>query len=414
MSARASLGAAVAGANDDITELTGLTTALSISQGGTEATTSQDALFNLEGLSYVANVGGTGQSLVVNGKNAVAGEYRAELKSIRNGSSKVSVSTVSNAVSIDVNADNVLNAASQNVNFNGFRLTGVAEPVADSDVATKAYADAVAQGLTVKEACRAATTANFVGTYFNSTGTVTSVDIGNNELTINNHPFNTGDRVYVESTASVPGGLATNTTYFVIDTGTNTIKLATSAANAGSGTAIDITSTGSGTITVSHTLYLVAGGNGAYSVDGISLVVNDRVLVKNQSTGSLNGIYVVSVVGDGSTPAVITRADDANASNELGAGTFTFIIEGTANGGIAYVQVESAPVLDIDPLTWTVFSASSIPANTVTNEKLVHMAEARVKGRAVGLGTGDVQDLTANQLVAIVNTATDAIDCGTY
>ncbi|MFZ9998273.1 MAG: hypothetical protein ACO3HP_05410 [Candidatus Nanopelagicaceae bacterium] len=412
--ARASLGAAVLGSNNDITELTGLTTALSISQGGTDGTTAQESLFNLEGLSYVANVGGIGQSLVVNGKNAVAGEYRAELKSIRNGSSKVSVSTISNAVTIDVNANDVLNAASQNINFNSFRLTNVAEPIADNDVATKAYADAVAQGLTVKEASRVATTANFYGTYFNSVGTVSAVDIGTDELTINNHPFATGDRVYITSTTNIPGGLNLGTTYFIINTGVNTIKLAANAVDAAAGTAIDITTTGSGTITVEHTLYLVAGQNGAYSVDGISLDVGDRVLVKDQITASLNGIYVVSVVGDVSTPAVITRADDANASNELGAGTFTFIIEGTANGGIAYVQVEAAPTLDVDPLTWTVFSASSIPANTVTNAKLVQVSEATVKGRAVAAGTGDVQDLTANQLVAIVNTATDAIDCGTY
>lgn len=412
--ARNGIGAAAAGANSDITSLSGLTTALSISQGGTEGQNAQDALFNLEGVSYIANVGGTGQSLIVNGKAAVAGEYRGELKSIRAGSSKVTVGTVSNAVSIDVVPDNVLNGATQNVNFNGFRLTNVAEPVADTDAATKGYADAVAQGLTVKEASRAATTANFVGTYFNGTGTVSSVDIGANELTINNHPFNTGERVYIASTAALPTGYAANTEYFVIDTGTNTLKLAADAADAAAGTAIGITDTGSGTITVSHTLYLVAGSNGAYSLDGVTVSQDDRVLLKNQTTQTQNGIYVVSETGDGSNPAVLTRADDANASAELSAGTFTFISEGAASGGIAYVQITQNPVLDADNIVWAVFSASSIPADTVDNTKLSNMAEATVKGRAAANGTGDPQDLTANQLVAIVNTATDAIDCGTY
>lgn len=412
--ARAGINAAVAGDNDDITSITGLTTPLSVTQGGTDGQNAQDGLYNLEGLSYIANVGGTGQSLIVNGKSAIAGEWRGELKSIRAGSAKVSVTTVSNAVSVDVNADNVLNAASQNINLNGFRLTNLADPVADSDAATKGYADAVAQGLTVKEATRVASTANFVGTYFNGIGTVSSVNVGANELTINNHGFNTGERVYIDSTNALPTGYASNTEYFVIDTGTNTIKLATDAANAASGTAIVISDTGSGTITVSHTLYLVAGGNGALSVDGISPSQGDRVLLKNQTTQTQNGIYVVSETGDVGSPTVLTRAVDANASAELSAGTFTFISEGTANGGIAYVQVTQNPILDVDPIAWTVFSASSIPANTVDNTKLATMAEATIKGRAAAAGTGNAQDLTANQVVAIVNTATDAIDCGTY
>jgi hypothetical protein len=412
--ARNGIGAAAAGANSDITSLSGMTTALSISQGGTDGQNAQDALFNLEGISYVANVGGTGQSLIVNGKAAAAGEYRAELKSVRAGSAKVTVGTVSNAVSIDVNADNVLNAASQNINFNGFRLTNLADPIADSDAATKGYADAVAQGLVVKEATRVASTANFVGTYYNSVNTVTSVDVGANELTINNHSFDTGDRVYIDSTNALPTGYASNTEYFVIDTGTNTLKLATTAANAASGTAIVITDTGSGTITVSHTLYIVAGSNGALSLDGVSPSQGDRVLLKDQSTQTLNGIYVVSETGDGSSPTVLTRASDANASAELSAGTFTFISEGAASGGIAFVQITQNPVLDVDPIVWTVFSASAIPADTVDNTKLSNMAEATIKGRAAAAGTGDPQDLTSNQLVAILNTATDAIDCGTY
>lgn len=412
--ARASLNAATAGENTDITSISGLTTPLSVSQGGTGGSTAQTGLFNLEGVSNVVNVGGVGQSLIVNGKNAVAGEYRAELKSIRAGSSRATVSTVSNAITIDVNANNVLNGASQNISLNGYRITNLADPVADNDAATKGYADAVAQGLVVKEASRAASTANFVGTYFNETGTVSSVDIASNELTINNHGFNTGERVYIDSTAALPTGYSLNTEYFVIDTGVNTIKLATTAANAATGTAIDITDAGSGTIVVSHTLYLVAGSNGAYSLDNVTVVQNDRVLLKDQGDQTQNGIYVVTQPGDGSSPAILTRAADANASEELSAGTFTFISEGTINGGIAYVQITQNAILDVDNIVWSVFSASSIPANNVTNDKLADMAAATVKGRAVGGGTGDPQDLTADQLVAIVNTATTAIDCGTY
>lgn len=412
--ARVSLGAATRGDNSDITSLNGMTTPLSVSQGGTGGSTSQTGLFGLEGISTAVNVGSTGQSLIANGKASVAGEYRIELKSIRPGSTKASVTTVGSDILVDVNANNVLNAASQNINFNGFRITNLASPASANDAATKAYADSVAQGLSVKEACRAASTANFDSTYFNSTGTVSAVNTGADEITINNHPFNTGERVYISSTASLPSGLDAGVEYFVINIGVNTIKLAANAVDAGNGTAIDITTTGTGTITVSHTLYLLASANGIFSTDGISPDAGDRILLKNQTTASQNGIYVVTYAGAVNQPAVLTRSDDSNATEEITAGSFTFIIEGTTQGGIAYVQVEDGPVLDVDPLTWTVFSASAIPPNSVDNDRLVQVLQTTVKGRAAGAGTGDVQDLTANQLIEIVNAATTAIDCGTY
>jgi hypothetical protein len=61
-----------------------------------------------------------------------------------------------------------------------------------------------------------------------------------------------------------------------------------------------------------------------------------------------------------------------------------------------------------------VFSAAAIPVNSVDNDRLVQVAQATVKGRQAGTGTGNVEDLTANQLVAIINTATVAIDSGEY
>lgn len=412
--ARASLGAARAGANNDITSLSGLTTPLSISQGGTGGNTAQQGLRNLGGLKYAIDVATVGESVVVNGATLVSNEFRAEFKGIRAANSRITVSTIGNDVAIDANADQILSSATTNANFNGVRLTNVANPIASSDVATKEYADSVAQGLNVKVSCRLASTADFSATYYNSTGTVSSVDTGNDQLTINNHSFDTGQRVNVRTTGVLPGGLSASTEYFVIDTGTNTIKLALSKSDALAGNAVDITSTGSGTHTVAHTLYLEATSNGALSIDGVTPVVGNRILLKNQSTATQNGIYVVSVVGDGSTAAVLTRAADANAAIELNSGSFTFVEAGSANAGISYVQINTIASLDTDAQNWTVFSTIGIPTNNITNDKLAQMAQATVKGRQAGTGTGNVEDLTADQLIAIVNTATSAIDCGTY
>lgn len=91
---------------------------------------------------------------------------------------------------------------------------------------------------------------------------------------------------------------------------------------------------------------------GEQTVDGVSLVSGDRVLVKNQSTGSQNGIYVVDT---GSW----TRAFDANSSSEVTPGMFTFVEEGTANGDSGWVLTTDAPItLSTTALVFTQFSGA--------------------------------------------------------
>lgn len=410
--ARTNLGAAKAGSNSDLTEITGLTTPLSIPQGGTGGGTAASALYNLEGLRVLESVGSTGESLIADGSASVSNEYRGQLKTIRPFSNKIAVaSSVNNEVTIDVNADNVLAGATQAVNFNGQRLTNIGAPLSATDGVNKEYADSVAQGLTVKESSRAASTSAFVGTYNNTVEAITAVDTAANTLTSNSHAFSNGDRVNISSTGgSVPGGLAKDTLYFVVGSTTNTFQL--SATEGGS--AISLSDTGSGTIQVAHTLYLKAGNNGAVTIDGVTLNVNDRVLIQDQANGYENGIYEVSATGSATAPAVLTRAFDFNASAEMSSGSFTFVQEGSSNAGIAFVQTTVDPIIDVDDIVFTQFSVSNLQDGMVTNIKMADMAQATIKGRAAGAGTGVPVDLTANQTVAIINTATDAIDCGTY
>jgi len=65
------------------------------------------------------------------------------------------------------------------------------------------------------------------------------------------------------------------------------------------------------------------------TLDGVTLVNGDRVLVKNQTAQGENGIYVV-----GASPA---RSADANTAAELTGGTFVFVEEGTVNGDNGFV-----------------------------------------------------------------------------
>lgn len=98
------------------------------------------------------------------------------------------------------------------------------------------------------------------------------------------------------------------------------------------------TSDASGGLGIGATL--TAGTNGAISIDGYSAALNDRILVKNQTTQTENGVYKVTTVGDGSTAWVLTRADDANNSpaGELNQGDFVFVLNGTVNQNMGFVM----------------------------------------------------------------------------
>ena len=91
--------------------------------------------------------------------------------------------------------------------------------------------------------------------------------------------------------------------------------------------------------------------NNGDTLDGVSLSTNDRVLVKDQSTASENGIYVV-----GSSPA---RAVDLAAGSDA-AGMFTFIEQGTVNAdnGFVCTSNKGSAVTGTNNLTFAQFSGA--------------------------------------------------------
>lgn len=89
------------------------------------------------------------------------------------------------------------------------------------------------------------------------------------------------------------------------------------------------------------------------TIDGVSLAAGDRVLVKDQTSGSENGIYDV-VDGD-----AWTRSADANTSAEVTTGMFCFITEGTEAAGNGFVLSTAAPItLNSTSLSFTIFSGA--------------------------------------------------------
>ena len=100
-----------------------------------------------------------------------------------------------------------------------------------------------------------------------------------------------------------------------------------------------------GNITISTAL------NNGDTLDGVTLSTNDRVLVKDQSTASQNGIYIV-----GSSPA---RADDLAAGADA-AGMFTFVEQGTVNAdnGFVCTSNKGSAVTGTNNLTFAQFSGA--------------------------------------------------------
>ena len=123
------------------------------------------------------------------------------------------------------------------------------------------------------------------------------------------------------------------------------VRVATTANLAGS------YNNGNGTIT--------ASSNGAISIDGVSLSVNDRVLVKDQTSQVENGFYRVTTVGSGSAAFVLTRTPDGDEADELTGGAFTFVEEGTANADNGYVASHNGtPTVGTTNITFEQFSGA--------------------------------------------------------
>lgn len=88
-------------------------------------------------------------------------------------------------------------------------------------------------------------------------------------------------------------------------------------------------------------------------IDGVTLVAGDRILIKNQSTGSENGIYTVNSSG------APTRSTDADSNTEVTPGMFTFVEEGTVNADSGWVLTTNGSIsLGSTALTFAQFSGA--------------------------------------------------------
>jgi len=116
---------------------------------------------------------------------------------------------------------------------------------------------------------------------------------------------------------------------------------------------------------------LTATSVGVLSVDSANVLLGNRILVKNETSSNapFNGIYVVTNPGDGDEAFVLTRADDANHSDEVTPGMFVFVEQGDIWADSGWVLTTDGTVnLGVTNLTFVQFSSAgqSIAGNGLT------------------------------------------------
>jgi hypothetical protein len=146
-------------------------------------------------------------------------------------------------------------------------------------------------------------------------------------------------------------------------------------------------------VRVIATSNITLSGGAPASVDGITLVVGDRVLVAGQNTGSQNGLYKVATLGTGSNGTWV-RTLDGDTTGEIEAGMIVMVTEGDVYKDTQWKLTTDNPiVIGVTPLTFEQNSAFAF-GNIYANSTAV-----------LATTVGDTLTLTAGNNISIIGDA---------
>lgn len=133
--------------------------------------------------------------------------------------------------------------------------------------------------------------------------------------------------------------------------GTNTTQLATTAFTQAAVQAVQSGMAWKAKVKVATTANITL--TGAQTIDGIAVVAGDRVLVKDQTTGSGNGIYIVAATA-------WTRATDMDVAAEIQETVMVSVAQGTANADTLWQMITDGMItVGTTGLTWQQFTAGT-------------------------------------------------------
>jgi hypothetical protein len=238
-----------------------------------------------------------------------------------------------------------------------------------------------------------------------------AIRAGNN-LTIKGNAVRTADDLTFEAVGAlaIQGSVATANGN--VRLAANALNL-TSTVNAGGSRNVSLqSSTGATSINalaqagggIKQSVRVATTGNitlsGTPTIDGVAILAGDRVLVKNQSTPTQNGIYVAA-------SGTWSRATDANTSALLVPGFAVFATEGTQRGGWVFLNPVN-PILTQSGLAFVPMTASRVfdEADAATTAATGNITLS-------GTPTIDGVTLTAGQRVLVTN-QTNPAENGIY
>ena len=157
-----------------------------------------------------------------------------------------------------------------------------------------------------------------------------------------------------------------------------------------------------------------SGTQAALVIDGVTMVLNDRVLVYEQADATQNGVYTVTDIGSASTNWVLTRSTDTDSyapsdPNSFGKGDAFFVLEGAAGAGELYVMnTEGSITFGTTNITFTQVASTAVysAGNGVTLTGTVFAADAgtgvTVDGSGINIGQAveTTSDVTFNSVAA--------------
>ena len=151
---------------------------------------------------------------------------------------------------------------------------------------------------------------------------------------------------------------------------------------------------------------LTATVNGALPAqDTVTLIAGEALLVKNQASAQHNGLYVVTQVGTGGTPWILTRLTDSDTWTEIVAALVT-VMEGSA--GTADTQFlctsNAGGTMGTTAITWTQINANIADGAVSSTAKLVDNIVTFIKINTAAIASlGDWAAGTASKLLTAAN-----------
>ena len=345
----------------------------------------------------VIAIGGSGAFVATTGAQTIAGAKT--FSSIISGSIDGNAGTASKlatARTLGLSGD-----VTGTVSFDGSANATIAATLANSGVTAGTYGSATQVGQVTVDAKGRVTAASNVAITF----PVTSVAGRTGAITLTTTDVSEGTNLYytdVRVRANRLDQMAAPTAALALNSQRITgLADPTAAQDAATKNYVDLTVQGldpKASVKAATTAN-IASLSGAMTIDGVALVAGDRVLVKDQTTPSVNGVYVVAA-------GAWARSDDLSTWAEHVA-AYLFVEQGTVNADVGFLcTVDAGGTLGTTAITFVQFNGAG---QIVAGAGLTKTGNTIDVGAGTGISVAADSIALTGQALALHNLATNGL-----